>query len=602
MVFLFRKKWTSEKKGVPTVQQSRYARLAKLTELIHSELDLFTMLEQIVMAITEEVVQCDAISIFLPGRDGVFQGTVGKPTRLNGISVQELQIDPAQDVFAQELISTKKSIYIPDTSVDPRPNRAVIEALDIQAILGLPIVYDGHLHGLVFLHQINAEMPLSAQEVQTVESFVSMAAVAIRNANLFTAQRALLFEKELLLDATRRLSLCSSTYEVVETGLRFLREALGKPSIGLELYDACKKRVQAVKKGCNGVVWEQKEQSVEAELFWADLQANMHPVFLAEADAPVGTLVLPLIATGEFLGAFTVYEYEASRFHLQGPTDIAQSLVDVTATAFANLTRMEQLEGIVQARTAELQEKNRVLEEAIAQRDQSEEMLKKKDKLALVGQLAAGVAHEIRNPLASIRGFVQLMQEGMHSERYLEIMLSELDRIEEIISEFLVLAKPQAVKFALCDVRGLLENVVVLFETQATLNNVRIETDFAPDLPLMLGKENQLKQLFINLLKNATEAMADVPDALLQMEARPLGEDHLRIRIVDQGCGISPHRLKKLGEPFYTTKEKGTGLGLMVSYKIVEDHQGTIQIESEPGQGTTVTLTFPCREATVSTS
>ncbi|MDR6879780.1 PAS domain S-box protein [Bacillus sp. 3255] len=227
----------------------------------------------------------------------------------------------------------------------------------------------------------------------------------------------------------------------------------------------------------------------------------------------------------------------------------------------------------------------------ITERKRTEELLLKTEKLSIVGQLAAGVAHEIRNPLTSLRGFVQLLQSKVTGyESYFEIMISELDRINDIVSEFMVIAKPSIVHFQMKDVRKIAHDVISLLETQAILNNVVIHTEMAPDLPLINCEENQLKQVFINILKNAIEAMPEGGNIVIQLQT---AGSQVFIRFTDEGCGIAEERLAVLGEPFYTTKEKGTGLGLMVCHKIVEAHQGSLQIRSEVDKGTTVDLILP---------
>lgn len=228
----------------------------------------------------------------------------------------------------------------------------------------------------------------------------------------------------------------------------------------------------------------------------------------------------------------------------------------------------------------------------ITELKRTEDLLRKSEKLAVVGQLAAGVAHEIRNPLTAIRGFVQLLK-SMLSEykEYFTIMLSELDRIELIISEFLVLAKPQVVKFEQRDLRNILEDIIRLLGTQAIMNNVQFLTEIEDDIPSIQCAANHLKQVFINVLKNAIDAMPNGGEIRIQVKRK---DSHkLLIRFVDQGCGIPEERLTKLGEPFYTTKEKGTGLGLMISYKIIEDHAGSMIISSEVNKGTTVDIILP---------
>lgn len=223
------------------------------------------------------------------------------------------------------------------------------------------------------------------------------------------------------------------------------------------------------------------------------------------------------------------------------------------------------------------------------------ELLLKSEKLSVVGQLAAGVAHEIRNPLTSLRGFVQLYSKKI-DHAYYQIMLSELDRINDIVSEFLVIAKPQAVVFEMNDIRKMLDDVIALLDTEAILRNVQIYAELAQAIPLVHCQQNQLKQVFINVLKNAIESMSGGGEIIIQMQA---SEQQVAIRIKDQGCGIEQDRLAMVGEPFYTTKEKGTGLGLMVCHQIMEAHEGSLRIESEVGVGTSVELILPVKHIVV---
>lgn len=226
------------------------------------------------------------------------------------------------------------------------------------------------------------------------------------------------------------------------------------------------------------------------------------------------------------------------------------------------------------------------------ERRQTEELLRKSDRLSLVGQLAAGVAHEVRNPLATLSGFVQLLREQAQGhEHYYQIMLSELDRINFIVNEFMLLAKPHTLHFQHKDLHQILEHVVTLANTQAIMNNVFILTKMVPDLPPIYGDENQLKQVFFNILKNSIEAMPKGGDIWVEAEKQDPG--HIRLRFIDQGCGIPEDRLAKLGEPFYSTKEKGMGLGLMMSYRIIEAHHGRMSFSSEIGKGTIVEVVLP---------
>ncbi|WHX49219.1 PAS domain S-box protein [Paenibacillus woosongensis] len=230
----------------------------------------------------------------------------------------------------------------------------------------------------------------------------------------------------------------------------------------------------------------------------------------------------------------------------------------------------------------------------MTEHNRMEELLRRSEKLTTVGQLAAGVAHEIRNPLTTLRGFLQMQQ---HSKTinplHTDIMLSELDRINLIVSEFLILAKPQAVNYQTKDVRYTLGDVVSLLDSEAHLHNVEFSVHFSSEAILVHCEENQLKQVFINVLKNAMEAMPSGGKITLMLYSDE--PDLAVIRVIDEGEGIPKERMQKLGEPFYTNKEKGTGLGLMISQRIIESHKGCFHIESEVGKGTVVTITLPRR-------
>ncbi len=221
----------------------------------------------------------------------------------------------------------------------------------------------------------------------------------------------------------------------------------------------------------------------------------------------------------------------------------------------------------------------------------SEELLRKSEMLSAVGQLAAGIAHEIRNPLTSLKGFTKLIGAGRSNAKYLEIMSKELERIEEIISELLMLSKQKVTEFLPNEVNDILNDVKLLLDTQAILNNVDIVCELDASLPPVFCNENELKQVFINLLKNGIESMPKGGKLLIKTEN--VHNHKIRILFIDEGIGIPKETLVRLGEPFYTTKEKGTGLGLMISYQIVENLQGTLRFASEFGLGTSVEIVLP---------
>jgi len=225
-----------------------------------------------------------------------------------------------------------------------------------------------------------------------------------------------------------------------------------------------------------------------------------------------------------------------------------------------------------------------------------ENQVSRAEQLNIVGELAAGIAHEIRNPLTSIRGFIQLLKNRFPTQAaeqdYLDIMLDELDRANEIIKKFLVLAKPHNPSFQLQEINYLLDDILKLVEGEALIANVNLIRDFKKELPMMMVETESIKQVFLNLIQNAVQAMPN--GGKLTVSTDHLHEENMNIvKIIDTGTGIPSHLLDQIGSPFFTTREEGTGLGLMISHRIVANHRGKIEIASVEGQGTTFTVRLP---------
>jgi two-component system, sporulation sensor kinase E len=216
--------------------------------------------------------------------------------------------------------------------------------------------------------------------------------------------------------------------------------------------------------------------------------------------------------------------------------------------------------------------------------------LRNSEKLSIAGQLAAGVAHEIRNPVTVLSGFLQVMREKKEDARVVDLMLSEVERINRIVDDFLVLAKPGSTRFKMENPRIILQEVLELFESHASSNGVRIQVKSKEDIAWVNCDKSQLKQVFLNVMKNAVESMPDGGN--LYIELRNQGLDVL-IRFIDEGSGIERNHMPKLGEPFYTTKADGTGLGLMISHSIIDSHKGKIKLTSKIREGTVVEIRLP---------
>ncbi|MCC3358441.1 ATP-binding protein [Bacillus sp. REN16] len=227
----------------------------------------------------------------------------------------------------------------------------------------------------------------------------------------------------------------------------------------------------------------------------------------------------------------------------------------------------------------------------ITELKKGQELIQQTDKLSMIGEMAAGIAHEIRNPLTSLKGFAQLLQDEKKNA-YSEIMVSEIDRINTIVDEMLLLAKPKKLQLRKQNITNVLNEVVFLLDTQAILHNIQIKTAYNDDLKgaFIHCEENKLKQVFINILKNSIEAMED--GGLIDISMYPKAGNAV-IRIADNGSGIPADMLTRIGKAFFTTKEKGTGLGLMICQTIIQEHGGQMTIDSVENQGTTVEILLP---------
>jgi two-component system sensor histidine kinase HydH len=213
-----------------------------------------------------------------------------------------------------------------------------------------------------------------------------------------------------------------------------------------------------------------------------------------------------------------------------------------------------------------------------------QEKVKRSEKLAAIGELAAGVAHEIRNPLSSIRGFAQFLRHSLKDKpqerEYAETMVSEVDRINRVVSDLLTFARPMAVEISPTDITELIEHSVRLVAADALSREVTVRMNIS-DLTTLPLDTNQITQALLNLLLNALQAA--IPNGSIEIGAElDASDSRLHLWVKDDGPGIPNTRIEKIFEPFYTTREKGTGLGLAIVHKIVENHNGELRVDSPP--------------------
>ncbi|UVI28845.1 two-component system sensor histidine kinase NtrB [Paenibacillus spongiae] len=213
------------------------------------------------------------------------------------------------------------------------------------------------------------------------------------------------------------------------------------------------------------------------------------------------------------------------------------------------------------------------------------------ERLSLVGQMAASITHEIRNPMAVIRGFIQLMRERSpeHQQEYFRIVMEELDRANGIINDFLSLAQNRIIEKESCSLHDIIHDLMPLLLADANMRGQTIELKLDEYMPRLMLNAKEMKQLILNLARNGMEAMDHT--GILKI-CTQVTSDHVELRVIDEGCGIPKEQLERLFEPFYTTKARGTGLGLPLCLSIVERHGGQIRVESVESIGTAFIVTF----------
>jgi signal transduction histidine kinase len=228
----------------------------------------------------------------------------------------------------------------------------------------------------------------------------------------------------------------------------------------------------------------------------------------------------------------------------------------------------------------------------------SAEKLQRLDRLANLGMLSAGMAHEIKNGMVAVKTFVDLLLEKNQDAELGEVVRHELERINAIVTQMLRMAAPASASFKPVRVHKVLDHSLRLLQPQVSGKLITVKRNYRAETDAVHGDDAQLQQTFMNLLLNALEAMGSNGTLTVSTEitAGDNGVRGLKIKIQDTGTGIAPENLAKLFEPFFTTKKNGTGLGLAICQRIVIEHRGAIKAQSEAGKGSTFSISLPAVE------
>jgi two-component system NtrC family sensor kinase len=286
---------------------------------------------------------------------------------------------------------------------------------------------------------------------------------------------------------------------------------------------------------------------------------------------------IPLILKGQLIGMINLSHKFNKDIYSHEDIELLNTLANQAAIAIENARLYEDLK-------------------------KSKSYIRRADRLASLGTLTAGLAHEIRNPLVAIKTFTQLLPERLEDEEFrnhfLNIASGEVDRIAALVTELLEFARPSEPKFELEDINGILDGMILLVSTETKSKHINIIKDYGLDLlPITIDRE-QMKQVFLNLLLNAIEATSENGKIYVKTRSftKPEAEPYIQIEFTDTGCGIPTEYLEDIFTPFFTTKEKGSGLGLSISNQIIQDHKGYIDVESQANKGTSFFVNLPLNQ------
>ena len=286
---------------------------------------------------------------------------------------------------------------------------------------------------------------------------------------------------------------------------------------------------------------------------------------------------IPLISKGQLIGMINLSHKFNKDIYSHEDIELLSTLANQTAIAIENARLYEDLR-------------------------KSKSYIRRADRLASLGTLTAGLAHEIRNPLVAIKTLTQLLPERLDDEefrtQFLQIASGEVDRISSLVNELLEFARPSDPKLELENINTILDGMLLLASTETKKKQINIIKNFASDLPPVQIDREQIKQVFLNILLNAVDATRENGKITVKTQSfiKPGGEPFAQIEFTDTGCGIPEEYLEDIFNPFFTTKSTGSGLGLSISNQIIQDHRGYIDVESQLDKGSSFFINLPVNQ------
>ena len=505
----------------------------------------------------------------------------------------ELTVIPYGQGLAGHILESRTPEYIQDIGSDSRLlNRRLSTEMGLHSFAGLPLIAGNEVVGVLSIF-FRERRPFTSEELELMALLADQAATAIRNVRLLQALTTRQTHLETLLAVSGELSKIQPVESLLETISEACGCLLGSGSVGFRLVEG--------------------EDLVLAGS-WGDAKEIMTRSRLKIGESISGRVAAsgePLLITdlANDPRAIPAHRETATRRGYRGLMVVPVKVGDRTVGVLSIRTRRSdgysaedlRIATAFASQAAVALENSRLFQEtqrAYAELSETQAQLLQAGKLVAVGQLAAGVAHEVNNPLAVIVGQAQLLRLKSTDSEVLdktEKICASAMRAARIINELQTFARPQPGQLSAVSLADVIESVLGLHEQTLRNNGIQVNNEITPGLPLVWGNAQQLEQVVLNLLLNAEQAVArsgDRPRITLRLTTRAGG---VRLVVSDTGSGIAPENLPRVFEPFFTTKPvgQGTGLGLSICYSIVAAHGGKIWAEGEPGKGAALVVEFP---------
>jgi len=591
--------------------QERSQRLAVLNAVssaVFSSLEPETVMDQI-LAMTRRAFEAPEGSILLRDRNTgelVFALTssaepAGNPALTN------VRIQPGEGI-AGWVVEHNQAVLVDDVQSDPRWYGGVdgISGFETKSLMSAPLERRGEIIGAVEIIS-DQRAAFADEDLSLFEALCSIAAVGLDNARLYAAMRSQADRLTLLNQVGQALSSSLDYDKVIHSALSKIQDLF--PTDGVWFVEpepgTDEIRLAAALTDRRAFDVPVPLQSAKGIVAWALRRGEPVLVEDARADRRFSSdvdqhldietramMVTPLTTTDRILGAISVSSSQRAAYD-RGDLNMLQAIASTMSIALDNARLYEDLKTLLR------------------EREETEARLIQSEKMAALGRLIATITHEVNNPLQAIQGCLTLAEEEMGGRQreeklrhYIHVSSTEIEHIAEIVRRTRAFYRPEPGGPRSVDVHAELDSVLALSNKQLEDSDIVVERDYAADLPRIRAHADQLRQVFLNLVLNAIDAMPTggtlrVLTATEGIAAGGRGKQipAVRVQLTDTGEGISPEMAPHIFEPFFTTKEDGTGLGLFVAYGVVQAHRGEITVTSEPGEGATFIVRLPVRRA-----